>query len=167
MNPPTTDAPFELSGLFGGFVFNDAGKRRLLLRQGEHDRLLKVPRLLRRRMVGKFRAGEPIRVAVTEERAPETGVVKQTVTDVLSATATAPGVVRVCTKKNCWRNGGRELWDALTRAAHADNVELRQVGCLDRCKQAPNADAGRHAFSRCSPGEAGAILASVMAAARS
>ena len=160
-------APLELTGQFGGFVFTDAGKRRMLLRQGDDARLLKVPRLLRRRIIGKFHPGEPIRVAVTEERHPETGVLKQVVSQVLPGTVerlpAASCVVRVCSKKNCWRKGGRELWEALEReaaaAGHAGNIEIRQVGCLDRCKQAPNADCGKLAYSRCSPREAGSIIA--------
>lgn len=173
---PTT-APFELTGQFGGFVFTDAGKRRMLVRQDGHDRLLKVPRTLRRRIIGKFHVGESIRVAVTEERDWETGVTKQMVTRVLPTTgdlvdrplpsADVPPavscVVRVCSKKNCWRNGGRELWEALERERlagnHAANIEIRQVGCLDRCKQAPNADCGDRSYSRCSPRDAGAIIA--------
>ena len=169
-----TSAFLELTGEFGGFVFTDAGKRRMLLRQGDHVWLLKVPRDLRRRIIGKFRAGESLRVAVTEERDAETGVLKQVVSRVLpamvdgadivlSAVAAAPVVVRVCSKKNCWRNGGRELWEALERerlaAPHAGNIEIRQVGCLDRCKHAPNADGGSRAYSRCSPRDAGAIIA--------
>ena len=165
-------APSELTGQFGGFVFTDAGKRRMLLRQGDDARLLKVPRILRRRIIGKFHPGEPLRVAVTEERDPETGVLKQVVSQVLPWTEepaasallmarSVPCVVRVCSKKNCWRNGGRELWEALEReaAGHTGNVEIRQVGCLDRCKQAPNADGGKHAYSRCSPRDAGSIIA--------
>ena len=172
-------APFELTGQYGGFVFTDAGKRRMLLRQDGHDRLLKVPRLLRRRIMGKFRVGEPISVAVTEERGADTSVPRQVVSRVLPTAAdttdtvlasvaampAASCVVRVCSKKNCWRNGGRELWETLGRevgaGGHVGNIELRQVGCLDRCKQAPNADGGNRVYTRCSPADAGAIIAQV------
>ena len=171
-----TSTPFELAGHFGGFVFTDLGKRRMLLRVGDQDRLLKVPRTLRRRLIGKFPVGEWLRVAGTEEREPATGVLKQVVSRVLSGAgdstvqlplaAPAPAascVVRVCSKKNCWRHGGRELFDALGRAAaasgHADRIEIRQVGCLDRCKHGPNADGGNRAYSRCSPGDAARIIA--------
>ena len=168
---------FELTGRFGGFVFTDEGKRRMLLREGDHDRLLKVPRVLRRRIIGKFPVGALIRVAVTEEREPEAGALKQVVSQVLPADGNlsasflpppAPAlalssVVRVCSKKNCWRKGGRELFEALgdelAARGHAANIEIRQVGCLDRCKQAPNADCGTRAYTRCSPREAGRIIA--------
>ena len=167
-------APFDFTGHFGGFVFTDAGKRRLLLRQDDGDRVLKVPRILRRRIIGKFRSGDTIRVAGTEEKDAESGVLKLVVSRVLPAAgdfssasglppvSAAPVVLRVCSKKNCWRNGGRELFDALGRAVaaggHARQIELRQVGCLDRCKQAPNVDGGGSEFSRCSPAEAGRLI---------
>ncbi len=167
----------EFTGRFGGFVFTDAGKRRMLLREGEQQRLLKVPRVLRRRIIGKFPVGQWIRVAVTEERNPDTGVLKQVVSQVLpeagnstidrrlplTGKPVAASVVRVCSKKNCWRNGGRELFAALGHElaanGQAGNVEIRQVGCLDRCKQAPNIDCGDRAYTRCSAREAGTIIA--------
>ncbi len=182
--------PFELAGSYGGFVFTPEGKRRLLLRAGDgQEHLLKVPRLLRRRMIGKFTPGEPVRVAGTEEIDPATGKSKRVVDRVLPPDAApasllvdlaavsgpasppaAPAVVctvRVCAKKSCWRRGGRELWDALVQARDAaglaDRVELRQTGCLDRCKHGPNADAGRREHSRCSPRDAAAILAQAAA----
>ena len=166
-------APLVLAGQFGGFMFTDAGKRRMVLQQGECHRLLKVPRALRRRIIGKFRPGEPIRVAITEETDPETGAHKQIVSQVLPEIAdvaarawpaTTPSlVVRVCSKKNCWRNGGRELFAALECEAaaggHAGNIEIRQVGCLDHCKHAPNVALGDRVFARCAPREAGTLIA--------
>ena len=176
-------APFELAGSYGGFVFTSEGKRRLMLRADGRDSLLKVPRLLRRRMIGKFAPGEQIRVAGTEETDPDTGKIRRVVDRVLppdaapapllvdrasvsglpAASAATLCTISVCTKKSCWRRGGSELWDALVReraaAGLADRVELRQTGCLDRCKHGPNADAGRREHSRCSPRDAAAILA--------
>ena len=175
MHAPSVITPFELSGRFGGFVFTPEGKRRMLLHQDGETCLLKVPRLLRRRLVGQLLPGAPLRVAGTEAFDPGTGVRKRVVSRVLpdeapphlvdSADALPPAVfcpVRVCSKKNCWRQGGCELWDALVREREArglaGQVELRQTGCLDRCKQAPNADVGRGEFSRCAPRDAAALL---------
>ena len=169
---------FELAGRFGGFVFTADGRRRMLLRQGETEHLLKVPKELRRRIVGKFALGATIRVAGAEEENPVTGVVKHVVQVVLPdptddslnrgsslapPSSPAPCVIKVCAKKNCWRNGGRELWDALDRErleqGHISQIELRQVGCLDRCKHAPNADQGHQEYRRCAPNLAAAIIA--------
>ncbi len=171
-----TTRPFGFAGRFGGFVFTGAGKRRLRLREGDEDRLLKVPRSLRRQIIGKFREGDPIRVIGTEETDAKTGACRQEVSQVLPGTEESGGamspsvnasaaVVRVCAKKNCWRKGGRELWDALDRelaaSGQAGKIALRQVGCLDRCKQAPNADGGGIEYTRCSPGQAAGIVAQV------
>ena len=80
-------APFELTGNFGGFVYTEAGKRRLVLQADGQDCLLKVPRILRRRMIGKFRLGETIRVAGSEERDPLSGLLKRVVAQVLPGPA--------------------------------------------------------------------------------
>ena len=160
--------PFDLSGSFGGWVFTEVGKRRMLLRLGEHDCLLKVPRLLRRRLIGTIHPGEPIRVTGIEEKDRASGLLKRVVSRVVPGVTTfspAPAiscVVRVCSKKNCWRKGGRELYASLARERDALGpgapVELRQVGCLDRCQQAPNVNVGDHEYSLCPAEDAGAIL---------
>ncbi len=168
MNDPAST--FELIGRFGGWVRTDAGKRRLLLHDGEHAFLLKVPRLLRRNLIGKYHAGQMVHVAGTEERDPVTGVFKRTVArlraDSSDSTPAVSCPVQVCAKKNCWRKGGRELWDALGRERDArgltEQIELRQVGCLDRCKHAPNADWGDREFSHCTPGDAATIITHVV-----
>ena len=184
MNALLDPTPFELAGRFGGFVFTEAGKRRMLLCGTGADWLLKVPKELRRRIVGKFRPGETIRVAGIQEPDPMTGGANRIVSRVLpdpltqppgpaaaSAHTTAPEApstsacaspIRVCTKKHCWRSGGRELWEALGREVAAqglaDRIEVRQVGCLGRCKQAPNVDHGRHEHTRCGPTTAAAMV---------
>lgn len=178
MSDPLVSNPFVLAGGFGGFVCNAAGKRRLLLRLGEHDCLLKLPRLLRRSLIGKLRPGEPIRVAGVEDRDPDTGLLRRVVTHVAADTGDSTGPVPppaaavtavavckilVCAKKNCWRKGGRELWEALTHERAVlglvGQIELRRVGCLDRCNRAPNIDCGGDEYARCSSQDARAILA--------
>ncbi len=161
--------PFDLTGEFGGFVFTDEGKRRLVLRSVDRERLLKVPRDLRRRMIGNFRVGQTLRVSGVEEHDPATGLDRWVVASVLppggeSAPPERRGeTIRVCAKKNCWRRGGRELFAALERGIEArglaGQVRLKAVGCLDRCEQAPNVDCGGREFRRCTPRDADAILA--------
>ena len=164
MSDPLVSIPFALTGDFGGFVSTPTGKRRLRLRMGDYECLLKVPRLLRRSLIGKLRPGETIRVAGVEDRDPETGVLRRVATQVASngAVAVAACPVLVCAKKNCWRNGGRELWAALERERDAlglaGRIELRRVGCLDRCSSAPNVDCGDAEYTRCSPETAHKIL---------
>ena len=163
--------PFEVAGQFGGFVFTDAGKRRMLLRCGEETRLLKVPRLLRRRIIGKFGPGESIRVAGLQERDPATGTLKQIVSQVLPAgghfvpAAAAPCTIRVCAKKNCWRQGGQELFKAIDRQldtlGRPENITLKAVGCLDHCKQAPNVECDSRVYKGCTPRDAEAMVARI------
>ena len=161
--------PFEMAGQFGGFVFTEAGKRRMLLRCGEETCLLKVPRLLRRRIIGKFGLGESIRVAGLQERDPATGVLKQIVSQVLPSgghpvpmAAVVACTIRVCAKKNCWRQGGQELFQAIDRQLDAlgrpENIKLKAVGCLDHCKQAPNVECGSHVYKGCTPRDAEAMV---------
>ena len=171
MNDFLLSTPFELTGEFGGMVFTEAGKRRLLLRVDGTERLLKVLKPLRRRMAGNFRPGQTIRVGGTEERDQLTGTSKWVVTAVLPPggeampavpVATPSGPLRVCAKKNCWRDGGRELFAALEQGIEArgltGQVQVKAVNCLDRCKQAPNIDWGDREFSRCHLRDAEAIL---------
>ena len=173
--PPKT---FDLTGEFGGFVFTAAGKRRMVLRSGGQDYLLKVPRLLRRRVIGTFRAGQVLRVAGAQELdgrgAVSRRVAEQIVPDgsnfvppPVQARATVC-TVKVCAKKNCWRSGGQEIFKALKQEAAAgglaDRVEIKAVGCLDRCKQAANLDTPWREYRHCTARDAKSILAEVAAA---
>ena len=172
--------PFDLTGEFGGIVFTDAGKRRLLLRLPDgQEQLLKVPRPLRRRMIGNFRPGQTIRLAGTQERDPATGKSRWVVSDVLpvgtvGGVSAAPlsmpsGPIRVCAKKNCWKQGGRELFafleEGLEERGLSGAVRLKAVGCLDRCNGAPNVDWGNREWTRCLPDDAEGILNLASAAA--
>ena len=149
-------------------MFTDEGKRRLVLRSVDRERLLKVPRDLRRRMIGNFRVGQTIRVSGIEEcdvsKGPSKWVVAAVLTpgDEFAPPERRGGTIRVCAKKNCWRQGGRELFAALERGSEARDlagqVRLKAVGCLDRCEQAPNVDCGDHEFRRCTQRDADTIL---------
>ena len=167
-----SSTPFDLTGEFGGIILTDAGKRRLRLLVGGTERLLKVPREMRRRMIGNFRLGQTIRVRGVGQSDPATGKEKWVVSAVLplgpvassgSTALTLPsGPIRVCAKKNCWRQGGCELFAALEQGISArglgEHVRVKAVNCLDRCKQGPNLDWGDHEFSRCRLDDVDALL---------
>lgn len=175
MHAPSS-IPFDLTGEFGGLVFTETGKRRLLLRVGDgQERLLKVPKFLRR-LVVHFQLGQTVRVGGVEERDFLTGTSKWVVSTVLPAEGAPPsaappspaglaagGAIKVCAKKNCWRQGGREIFAALERGLAArglgDRVKVKAVGCLDRCKQGPNVDWGDRELTRCTGRDAEAMLA--------
>jgi hypothetical protein len=150
-------APFELSGEFAGFIRTIQGKRRMLLRTAAGDVQLKVPRSLRHRLDGRLSAGCAIIVSGLEHR-DYTGNVTRAVLRVRVSDPAAAGPcftcpIEVCAKKNCWKQGGRELWQALDQelAGIDDAPALESVHCLDRCKLAPNFDCGGLEFARCTP----------------
>lgn len=51
------------------------------------------------------------------------------------------GCIRICTKKNCCRKGGRRLWcmleESLSRCGLQNAIALKPSGCLGQCKQGP------------------------------
>ena len=173
MDADVSPAVFDLTGTFEGFVFTASGKRRMALRIDGANSLFKVPRLLRRRVIGNFRSGQILRVIGVEERNEEAApkrIVERILPEGSDALAIAESVhttctIKVCAKKNCWRNGGRELLSALKQESESlgltNRVELKAVGCLDRCKQAPNADSPWREYRRCTPQDARAILKEV------
>lgn len=146
-------APFELTGDFGGFVRNLFGKRRLLLYTATGEVQLKVPRTLRLQLDGRLTIGSPLTVFGFEQEAygkPHLAAVRIRIAST-GACHTCP--IQVCTKKNCWRQGGRELWHTLEQelASLPAAPALEKVDCLDRCKQAPNFDFGPLEFEHATP----------------
>ena len=151
----------------------------MVLRVGGETLLVKVPRLLRRQVIGTFRDGQALRVVGVEER-DATGVVgRRVAAQIVPASIEVPPpvprprtvyTIKVCAKKNCWRSGGQELLRALKEKASAsgltDGVEVKAVGCLDRCKQAANVDTPWREYRRCTARDAQAILAEVVARLR-
>ncbi len=155
-----------MHGEFRGFFRDFLGKRRLVLRVGEEEHYLKVPRELREQLGARIKPGDAIVVGGLEEPGPRGNrLVVSRVRRAGEADLCAVCPIVVCAKKNCWRGGGRELWSALERglaeAGLAEVVKLKAVDCLDRCKHAPNADWQGHEYRRCGPREAAEIVARI------
>jgi hypothetical protein len=167
---PVSSKPFEMQGEFAGFIRSLVGKRRMVLRTEKEDHFLKVPKALRHRLTGALFPGS--KIAVTGHEVHEEGgrgpkLVVETVHLVTAAGLEVPAgcPIRVCTKKNCWRSGGKELWHAL-EAELAERgltgvVQLEGVDCLDHCKKAPNAEWEGCEFHRCTPRDAERIVDTV------
>ena len=161
-----TSTVFELQGRFAGFLRDIFGKRRMVLRVAGDERYLKVPKTLRKELEGTLRAGQELIVSGTdvlgEADAHGGPVVSQVRVAGQAACVSCP--IRICTKKNCWRDGGRELWTTLEKkieeAGLGDRVRLKAVGCMDHCKRGPNAEFGGRDFHHCSPRTAEEILES-------
>lgn len=70
--------------------------------------------------------------------------------------------IRVCARKNCWRDGGRELYRELEHqikdAGLGDIIKLKAVDCLDNCKHGPAVEVAGTDFLRCKPHDAERIL---------
>lgn len=172
--PVDSPATFELRGQFAGFFRTIFGKRRMILRAGGEDHELKVPKELRRELAGALVPG--VEIVVTGFERPEdfTGRMRRVVSHIHFLTrppvppdACATCTIRVCTKKNCWKQGGRELWHTLeTRLAEqglTDAVRLKAVDCLDNCKRAPNLELHHRLHQRGTPARVGEIVAQIAA----
>lgn len=154
---------FELRGQFRGFIRSLLGRRRMVLRVGAEEHFLKVEKELRNRLKDVLAPGAEILVSGHERP----GDRKRVVSSVHFMTPEGPVTcatcpIRVCTKKTCWRNGGKELWQALegiiAQRGLADEVQLEGVRCLDHCKRGPNAEWQGHDFHHCTPRDAERIV---------
>jgi len=153
---------FELRGVFLGFVHTKEGKRRLLLRVEDEEIWMKLPKDMRRHFAGELVPGQTISVAGIEKREYFTGDVKRTVTALFPDKDGAPPLpacatctIRICGKKNCWKSGGRALFQTLERKIEheglAASIRLKVVGCMDHCEEAPNLECGIAHLARCTP----------------
>lgn len=158
---------FELEGEFQGFFEDFFGKKRMVLSVKGEERYLKVPKELRRQLSPVLHKGQPIVVVGHEVLQPLKLRTQQVVTQVRvnGSHAAVSCPIRVCAKKNCWKSGGKEMFQALEREIQAaglqDSIELKAVGCMDYCKQAPNVACGGEEYHRCRPGEAKSIVARI------
>lgn len=162
---------FELTGEFTGFVRNREGKRRMLLRVEESELLtLKLPKELRKRFETVLQPGTRVAVLGIEYRdfAGDAKYVVSYLRVMSPAPAPAPAAtpapavaidacakctIRVCAKKNCWKDGGKEVFERLrarvTELGLQEAVDVKAVGCLDNCKRGPNVECGKKLFEKC------------------
>jgi hypothetical protein len=148
---------FDLIGEFAGFIRNAEGKRRMVLRVEHTESItLKLPKELRREFESRLTPGARIAVIGVEYR-DFTGASKYFVSHLrLLSPAPDPCVqcpIRVCAKKHCWKNGGREIFEQLqARAAELglqNVITVKAIGCLDNCKRGPNVQVGKKLFEGC------------------
>jgi Thioredoxin-like [2Fe-2S] ferredoxin len=150
---------FDLIGEFAGFIRNAEGKRRMVLRVEHTESItLKLPKELRRQFESRLIPGTRIAVIGIEYR-DFMGASKWVVSHLrfLSPTPTPDPCIqcpiRVCAKKNCWKNGGREIFEQLqARAAELglqNVINVKAVSCLDNCKRGLNVQVGKKLFERC------------------
>jgi NADH:ubiquinone oxidoreductase subunit E len=141
----------------------------MVLRVPGEEILLKVQRELRAELSGRIPRGAVVEVAGVVRTELFTGETKRVVTQVrplVPVAATQTCTIRICAKKNCWKQGGRELWRAfeteIAGQGLGEAVRLKAVGCLDQCKHAPNIECHGHFYRHCSPAQAPAFLATLV-----
>lgn len=153
---------FTAHGVFAGFFRDIFGKRRMVLREGGHEAFLKVSKALRRELGEALSPGQEVTVS---GHCDDDG--RRVVASVQPAGSSAniASPILVCSKKNCWRNGGHAVWDALEHGIAAGGmtgrVRLRAVDCLGHCKQGPNLEWGGQTFHRCQTRDVGRILGAI------
>lgn len=154
---------FTVQGVFAGFFRDIFGKRRMVLREGGHEVFLKIPKALRREQAAVLAPGQEVTVTGHCDQADGRRVVTGVQPAGSAAAITSP--ILVCSKKNCWRNGGRAVWDALEHGiaagGMANSVRLRAVDCLGHCKQGPNLEWGGETIHRCQTRDVSRILAAI------
>ncbi len=155
------ESKFETRGEFVGFIRDESGKRRMLLRTGEQEELcFKLPGELRKRFADLLLPGRVVVVSGVEQHNKVGGWIRRVISKLEFLGAPEPAAnahrpIRVCAKKNCWKQGGKELWQTLEQkletAGLTDVIKLKAVGCLDHCKRAPNLACGHTHLERCTP----------------
>lgn len=164
MTTETTVPASEVEGCFAGFFRDLFGKRRMVLRVDEDEVYLKVPKPLRKELAETLVAGQRV-TAIVHGLGGGLRVVSQVRIAGQSACVACP--IRVCVKKNCWRNGGRELWESLEQriaaAGLGDSIKLKAVNCLDHCKHGPNAECAGREYHRCTAHDVDKMLAHLTA----
>jgi hypothetical protein len=152
---------FDLTGEFAGFIRNLGGKRRMLLRVNTTDPIaLKLPKELRKEFESRLAPGARVAVLGIEYRdirgeakyvVSHLRLLSPAVTSSPDACVKCP--IRVCAKKNCWKNGGSEIFERLQARVMElglqDAVNVKAVGCLDNCKRGPNVECGKRLHQRC------------------
>jgi len=158
---------FTRMGEFAGFIRNIEDKRRMLVRVNDTDTVeMKVPKALRRRFEPQLREGMRIVVTGIEYRdfADHLKLVVSEVRLLSPAPAATNACVRcpirVCAKKNCWKIGGKELFEALK--AKPGEMDVQAVGCLDNCKHGPTIAIGKKIIGRCNPRQLDELIATAV-----
>lgn len=149
-----------LKGQYRGVYRSDKGKiKGLLLQAGEAELTVKLPKYLRPMLVRELAPGDFVQVWAYPEddrwRAinvlplsqGEAEMLRQQWGDLAPAPELAQAspkrmCIEVCTKGKCYKQGGRQIYNALQEAVESDpalaHVAIKGTGCMKACKQGPN-----------------------------
>jgi Thioredoxin-like [2Fe-2S] ferredoxin len=73
------------------------------------------------------------------------------------AAVNKPVKIKVCTSKQCCKNGSQQICSALEKVATGVNITVREVGCLGDCRNAPVIKIGDREYHRLSPKQAASL----------
>lgn len=149
-----------LKGQYAGAYRSDKGKiKGLLLRSGETEFTIKLPKYLRPMLLRELAPGDFVQVwayaeddcwrAINVLPLPECEavVLRQQWGDLAPAAGLAQAsqkrmCIEVCTKGKCYKQGGRQIYNALQEAVDGnpalDHVAIKGTGCMKACKHGPN-----------------------------
>lgn len=154
--------PFQLTGNFLGFVTKDGFKvKGMRLETPEGERYIKMTKEARASCFPLPTLGMPLHVVGEQKVDDEDGIVTYKARQVAIATSLTkpvapaqrptPQVVQkqaakpcilVCRKSDCCKRGGREVIEGLYKELGdrqiAEQVIIRETGCMKQCKAGPN-----------------------------
>ena len=151
---------FALSGRLVAFLVGDQPKY-LRLQTADSELLIKIPKEDRFRLPEVLSLGVWVHVEGERKVDFKKGLVKHKAHTIVPtaveqpsamtspaaaqppAAATAkPACILVCRKSDCWKRGGREVSAALQTNLRdrglAEQVTIKETGCMKRCKAGPN-----------------------------
>ncbi len=164
MNSPTISSSpldkFEYSGQFAGFFRDVFGKKRMVLRTANEELYLGIAKPLHSRLSGMLTPGQEVVVAGKKSTS------SRNLQLVLQAWIEGEQVLsqcfRVCSKKKCWKAGGKAIWKTLSKKIASPefdhSVKLETVDCLENCKRGPNVEFDGVVIEHCTIGKAVEIL---------
>jgi Thioredoxin-like [2Fe-2S] ferredoxin len=151
---------FEYAGQFGGFFRDFFGNQRMVLRTGGDELFLGVTAPLRTRLAKLLAPGQEIVVA--GKTLTGTRVTELVSHAWIEGQPVSAGCIRVCSKKKCWRAGGKEIWDTLNgylpQSELGQCLKLETVHCLDNCKHGPNLEFDGSLVQHCTTKKAVELL---------
>jgi hypothetical protein len=159
--PPAPSATGQvLKGQYAGAYRSHKGKiKGLLLQVGPDEYTIKLPKYLRPMLVRDLAPGEFVQVwayaeddrwrAINILSLPdcEAEVLRRQWSDLAPVAQQALSrpkrvCIEVCTKGKCYKQGGRQIHDALQAAIDSnpdlDHVAVKGTGCMKACKHGPN-----------------------------
>jgi (2Fe-2S) ferredoxin len=140
---------FELTGRFLRFESSKSGEaKRLLIECDDGQQRVKIAKTLRKALPALLQPGVPVTISGIRSRRQGSSEIRlkaKSIKPVSTASAFQTGhrkgSIAICSKKNCWKRGGKDLWETLEQTlidrGLTDQIKLKRTGCLKNCKKCP------------------------------